>query len=90
MKLSARDANRYFGTPEADRTGLLIYGPAAVRVALKRQAGSGALLGPRGGQEEGWTASTGRGDRPVVLRARRDARGAEAPRGDCRFDWPAG
>ena len=27
MKLSARDANRYFGKPDPDRTGVLIYGP---------------------------------------------------------------
>ena len=51
MKLSARDANRYFGNPEADRTGLLIYGPDAMRVALKRQEAIAALIGPQGEEE---------------------------------------
>lgn len=51
MKLSARDANRYFGHPEADRTGMLIYGPDAMRVALKRQELIAALIGPQGEEE---------------------------------------
>ena len=37
MKLSARDANRYFAKPDPDKTGLLIFGEDAMRVALKRQ-----------------------------------------------------
>ncbi|MFY0619823.1 DNA polymerase III subunit delta [Shimia sp.] len=51
MKLSARDANRYFGTPDANRTGVLIYGPDAMRVALKRQELIAALIGPQGEEE---------------------------------------
>lgn len=51
MKLSAREANRYFGNPEADRTGVLIYGPDAMRVALKRQELIAALVGPQGEAE---------------------------------------
>ncbi|MGR3715006.1 MAG: DNA polymerase III subunit delta [Shimia sp.] len=51
MKLSARDANRYFGKPDADRTGVLIYGPDAMRVALKRQELIAALIGPQGEEE---------------------------------------
>jgi len=51
MKLSARDAARYFAKPEAHRTGLLIYGADAMRVALKRQQVIAALLGP-GAEEE--------------------------------------
>lgn len=46
MKLSPRDASRYFARPEAHRTGLLIYGADAMRVALKRQEMLAALLGP--------------------------------------------
>ncbi|SEM00314.1 DNA polymerase III, delta subunit [Roseovarius azorensis] len=51
MKLSARDAPRYFARPEGHRTGLLIYGPDAMRVALRRQEVIAALLGP-GAEEE--------------------------------------
>lgn len=51
MKLSARDANRYFGKPDENRTGLLIYGPDAMRVALKRQEVIAALIGPQGDEE---------------------------------------
>lgn len=45
MKLSARDANRYFAKPDPDKTGLLIFGEDAMRVALKRQQVIAALLG---------------------------------------------
>lgn len=51
MKLSTRDANRYFGKPDPDRTGVLIYGPDAMRVALKRQELIAALIGPQGEEE---------------------------------------
>lgn len=51
MKLNARDANRYFGKPDPSRTGLLIYGPDAMRVALKRQEVIAALIGPQGEEE---------------------------------------
>ena len=51
MKLNARDASRYFGKPDPDRTGLLIYGPDAMRVALKRQEVIAALIGPQGEEE---------------------------------------
>jgi len=51
MKLGAREAARYFARPEAQRTGLLIYGPDAMRIALKRQEVIAALLGP-GAEEE--------------------------------------
>jgi len=51
MKLGAREAARYFARPEPQRTGLLIYGPDAMRVALKRQEMIAALLGP-GAEEE--------------------------------------
>ena len=45
MKLSTRDANAYFARPDASKTGLLIYGSDAMRVALKRQEFLKALLG---------------------------------------------
>ncbi|WP_299735641.1 DNA polymerase III subunit delta [uncultured Roseobacter sp.] len=51
MKLSPRDANAYFAKPDADKTGLLIYGTDAMRVALKRQQVLTALLG-EGAEEE--------------------------------------
>ncbi len=51
MKLSAREAEAYFARPDTSRTGLLIYGGDAMRVALKRQQVLAALLGP-GAEEE--------------------------------------
>ena len=51
MKLSAKDASAYFAKPEPGRTGLLIYGTDAMRVALKRQEVIAALIGPKGEEE---------------------------------------
>ncbi|WP_432817376.1 DNA polymerase III subunit delta [Sulfitobacter sp. JB4-11] len=51
MKLSPRDANAYFAKPDPSKTGLLIYGSDAMRVALKRQAFLKALLGPAAEEE---------------------------------------
>ncbi|WP_424831663.1 DNA polymerase III subunit delta [Ruegeria sp.] len=51
MKLSPREADGYFAKPDADKTGLLIYGADAMRVALKRQQVLAALLG-KGAEEE--------------------------------------
>lgn len=51
MKLSPRDASRYFARPDPDRTGILIFGADAMRVALKRQEFIAALLGPAGEEE---------------------------------------
>lgn len=51
MKLSPRDAPRYFARPEPGRTGLLIYGMDAMRVALRRQEVIKALVGPAGEEE---------------------------------------
>ncbi|SHL55610.1 DNA polymerase III, delta subunit [Roseovarius marisflavi] len=51
MKLSPRDAPRYFSRPEPGRAGLLIYGPDAMRIALKRQEVIAALIGPTGEEE---------------------------------------
>ncbi|APX89747.1 DNA polymerase III subunit delta [Brevirhabdus pacifica] len=51
MKLSPRDAGRYFAKPDPDRAGILIYGADAMRVALKRQELIAALVGPTGEEE---------------------------------------
>ena len=51
MKLTGRDASRYFAKPDPSRTGLLIYSADAMRVALKRQEVIEALLGPNGEEE---------------------------------------
>jgi DNA polymerase-3 subunit delta len=51
MKLSPRDANGYFSRPDPDKTGLLIYGSDAMRVALKRQEFLKALLGTNAEEE---------------------------------------
>ena len=51
MKLAPRDAPGYFARPDSDKTGLLIYGPDTMRVALRRQQVLAALLGA-GAEEE--------------------------------------
>ena len=51
MKLSTRDANAYFARPDPAKTGLLIYGSDAMRVALKRQQVLAALLGDAAEEE---------------------------------------
>lgn len=51
MKLSGIAATRYFAKPEATRTGLLIFGADAMRVALRRQEVIAALIGPQGEEE---------------------------------------
>ena len=51
MKLSPRDAPAYFARPDPDKTGLLIYGNDAMRVALRRQEVIAALIGPAGEEE---------------------------------------
>ena len=51
MKLSPRDANAYFARPDASKTGLLIYGGDAMRVALKRQEFLKSLLGVNAEEE---------------------------------------
>ncbi|WP_272003701.1 DNA polymerase III subunit delta [Roseovarius sp. ZX-A-9] len=51
MKLGPREAPGYFARPEPARTGLLIYGNDAMRVALRRQEVIAALIGPEGETE---------------------------------------
>jgi len=51
MKLTGVAATRYFAKPEPQRTGLLIFGADAMRVALRRQEVIAALIGPEGEAE---------------------------------------
>ena len=51
MKLSPREATGYFAKPDPSKTGLLIYGSDAMRVALKRQQVLKALLGANAEEE---------------------------------------
>jgi DNA polymerase III subunit delta len=51
VKLTPRDAPRFFSKPEPGRTGVLIYGGDAMRVALKRQELIANLVGPQGEEE---------------------------------------
>ncbi|MEO0678522.1 MAG: DNA polymerase III subunit delta [Pseudomonadota bacterium] len=59
MKLSPRDAPAYFARPDPSKTGILIYGADAMRVALKRQELIAALIGPQGEEEMRLTRMTG-------------------------------
>ncbi|WP_370282618.1 DNA polymerase III subunit delta [Pseudooceanicola sp.] len=59
MKLTARDAPGYFARPDADKTGLLIYGGDAMLVALRRQQVVKALVGPQGEEEMRFTRIAG-------------------------------
>jgi DNA polymerase-3 subunit delta len=51
MKLGGAAANRFFAQPEPERSGILIFGADAMRVALKRQELIAALIGPEGEAE---------------------------------------
>ncbi|WP_420862053.1 DNA polymerase III subunit delta [Algirhabdus cladophorae] len=51
MKMNARDATGYFKRPDPAKTGVLIYGADAMRVAIKRQDLIAALIGPQGPEE---------------------------------------
>lgn len=51
MKLAPREAVKYFAKPDPRRTGVLIYGSDAMRVALKRQELIANLIGPQGEEE---------------------------------------
>ncbi|MFY0693283.1 MAG: DNA polymerase III subunit delta [Paracoccaceae bacterium] len=51
MKLNARDARAFFAKPDPRRAGLLIYGPDAMRIALRRQEVITALIGEAGEEE---------------------------------------
>jgi DNA polymerase-3 subunit delta len=51
MKLSPREADGYFSRPDPEKTGILIFGADAMRVALKRQQLLSALLGANAEEE---------------------------------------
>ena len=71
MKLSPRDAPTYFAKPDATKTGLLIYGSDAMRVALRRQEVVKALIGENGEDEQGIATHvpSSRPGAPMSLRA---------------------
>lgn len=48
MKLAPRDMARFFTKPDLSRAGILIHGPDAMRIALKRQDLIKALIGKDG------------------------------------------
>ncbi|MEM1428039.1 MAG: DNA polymerase III subunit delta [Pseudomonadota bacterium] len=51
MKLSTRDARAFLARPDPARSGALLYGADAMRVALKRKDMLAALLGPSAEEE---------------------------------------
>ncbi|EPX77800.1 DNA polymerase III subunit delta [Litoreibacter arenae] len=51
MKLAPKDARAFFAKPDPTRTGVLIYGPDAMRIAMRRQEIIAALVGPQGEEE---------------------------------------
>lgn len=59
MKLSGRDATAYFRKPQPNRTGLLIFGEDAMRVALRRAEVLRALLGDNAEEEMRLTRMSG-------------------------------
>ena len=59
MKLNARDAISYFRKPDPNKTGLLIFGADAMRVALRRKEVIDALVGPQGEAEMRLTRMSG-------------------------------
>lgn len=59
MKLSARDGDAWFARPDPARTGILIHGADAARVAMRRQQLLAALLGPEAEAEMRLTRMSG-------------------------------
>lgn len=59
MKLSGREAARFFARPDPDSAGILIHGEDAMRVALRRQDVIAALIGPEGEAEMRLTRMSG-------------------------------
>lgn len=51
MKVSSGQAASYFAKPDPDAAGLLLFGPDAMRITLKRQEVVAALIGPQGEEE---------------------------------------
>ena len=51
VKLNARDASRFFAKPDMSKAGVLLFGPDAMRIALKRQDLIAAITGPNAEEE---------------------------------------
>ena len=51
MKLAARDALRFFEKPDKSKSAVLLHGPDAMRIALKRKSLIDALTGPNADEE---------------------------------------
>ena len=51
MKLNTRDAIRFFEKPDQSKAAILLFGPDAMRVSLKRKALIDALTGPNADEE---------------------------------------
>lgn len=59
MKLNARDAARFLAKPDLSKAGVLLFGPDAMRIALKRQDVVSTLVGPEGENEMRLTRMNG-------------------------------
>jgi DNA polymerase-3 subunit delta len=59
MKLASARATAYFARPDPTHAGVLIFGPDAMRVALRRQQLVKALVGEKGEEEMRLTRMTG-------------------------------
>ncbi|WP_417262301.1 DNA polymerase III subunit delta [Celeribacter sp.] len=72
MKLSARDAISYFAKPDPGKAGVLLYGPDAMRIALRRQEVIEGLIGKEGEEEMRLTRMSGaelRKDKTLLMDA---------------------
>ncbi|TNE65771.1 MAG: DNA polymerase III subunit delta [Rhodobacteraceae bacterium] len=72
MKLAARDALSYFAKPDPGKAGVLLYGPDAMRIALRRQEVIEGLIGKQGEEEMRLTRIAGgelRKDKTLLLDA---------------------
>jgi len=59
VKLNARDAARFLAKPDLSKAGVLLFGPDAMRIALKRQDVVATLVGPEGENEMRLTRMSG-------------------------------
>lgn len=59
MKLNARDAARFLAKPDLSKAGVLLFGPDAMRIALKRQDVVATLVGVEGENEMRLTRMSG-------------------------------
>ncbi|SFJ52467.1 DNA polymerase III subunit delta [Celeribacter neptunius] len=72
MKLAARDAISYFAKPDPGKAGVLLYGPDAMRIALRRQEVIEGLIGKQGEEEMRLTRISGaelRKDKTLLMDA---------------------